>query len=46
MGLDEERFIEPIDENLKCSICLAIFLDPVEVCNLIKKLLKLAKINF
>ena len=31
MGIDEERFIEPIDDSFKCSICLSVFLDPVEV---------------
>ena len=29
MGIDIQRFIEPPNENLICSICLAVFDDPV-----------------
>jgi hypothetical protein len=31
MGIDEDRFIEPIDDSFKCSICLGVFIDPVQV---------------
>lgn len=37
MGIDEERFVEPIDDAYKCSICLGVFLDPVQVTNKQKK---------
>ena len=29
MGFDVERFLEPIDEDLKCSICFGVLEDPL-----------------
>lgn len=29
MGLDVERFLEPIDEDLKCGICYSVLEDPL-----------------
>lgn len=30
MGLDEERFVEPVGDEFKCLICSEVLLDPIE----------------